>query len=340
MIKVSIVGATGYTGGELIRVLLKHPHVTIKHLTSESFAGKPISSVHSWLKGRCDIICKKFTVDAVSAGSDIVFLCLPHGTAFLPAAEILAMGKKVIDLSADFRLQDLQQYQYWYKLNHPEPALLKKAVYGLPELYKSKIRKAHLVANPGCYATSIILAYAPLISSRIQREHAYIADAKSGVSGAGKKLHLMYHYSEANENLLAYSVGSHRHLPEIEQELSKLSKKEEKISFTPHLIPMTRGILSTCYIKLKKKVSSDEILKRYRTFYKNKPFVVILPYGEFPETKNVSNTNYCHIGLHVDTHNKTVIIISAIDNLIKGASGQAVQNMNIMCGFPETDGLL
>lgn len=340
MIRVSIVGATGYTGGELIRLLIKHPHVKIVHLTSESYADKPVSSVHSWLKGRCDITCEQFDVNTVASNSDLVFLCLPHGSAFLPAAEMLAQEKKVIDLSADFRLKDPLQYQTWYKLTHPEPQMLKKALYGLPELYRSKIQKAKLIANPGCYATAIILAVAPLIKSHRVHEHGIVADAKSGVSGAGRKLSLKYHYSEANENLLAYSVGVHRHMPEIEQELSLLSGKKERINFTPHLIPMTRGILATCYVRLKKKISYEKVLKLYRAFYAHQPFVVVLPQGEFPETKNVSHSNYCHIGLHVDEHTRTVIIISAIDNLVKGASGQAVQNMNIMCKFKETEGLL
>ncbi|MFH1380165.1 MAG: N-acetyl-gamma-glutamyl-phosphate reductase [bacterium] len=339
MIRVSVVGATGYTGGELIKILLKHPQVKLVHVTSESYAGKHISSVHQWLKGRCDMVCEPFKVTAVASDTDIAFLCLPHGASFLPAAELLSKGNKVIDLSADYRLKDAKLYKKWYSLNHPEPKLLKKAVYGLPELWHEKIQSAHLIANPGCYATACILALAPLMHKKIAKTQMVIADAKSGVSGAGKKLNLMYHYAEANENLTAYSVGSHRHMPEIEQELSFISGKKVLVSFTPHLIPMNRGILATCYVTLAKKIKQDDLITHFRDFYAKSPFVVVLPSGEYPETKNVSHTNFCHIGVHVDQEKKTAIIISAIDNLIKGASGQAVQNMNIMCGFNEAEGL-
>lgn len=340
MIRISIIGASGYTGGELIKILLKHPHAKLVHLTSESYAGKPISSVHQWLKGRCDIVCENFNVSALTPDTDIVFLCLPHGASFLPVVELLDHGKKVIDLSADYRLKDPRLYKKWYKLNHPEPHLLKKAVYGLPELMHAKIQSAHLVANPGCYATACILAAAPLICKHLVKSHMIIADAKSGVSGAGKELSLMYHYSEANENLTAYSVGTHRHTPEIEQELSLCAgNKKVQVSFTPHLVPMNRGILVTSYVNLSKKITQHALIKLFRKFYAQAPFIVVLPSGEYPETKNVSHTNYCHIGLHVDEQKHTVIIISAIDNLIKGASGQAVQNMNIMCGFNESEGL-
>ncbi len=339
MIKVSIVGASGYTGGELVRILIKHPHVQLTHLTSESYAGKTISAVHSWLKGRCDIACEKLDINEVADDSDVVFLCLPHGMAFLPAIELVKAGKKIIDLSADFRLNDPRQYQVWYHFTHPEPRLLKKAVFGSPELYRTRIKKAQLIANPGCYATAVILALAPLMAGRLAVKHGIVADAKSGVSGAGRTLNLKYHYSEANENLLAYAVGHHRHTPEIEQELSHVAKSPVTISFTPHLIPMNRGILATSYVRLKKSTSTRELIKKYRKFYAKEPYVIVLSEDDYPETKNVCNTNYCHIGLHVDTHNNTAIIISAIDNLIKGASGQAVQNMNIMCGFHEMEGL-
>ncbi|MBD3271120.1 MAG: N-acetyl-gamma-glutamyl-phosphate reductase [Elusimicrobia bacterium] len=338
MVSISIVGATGYTGGELIRILLKHPHVKLVHLTSESNAGKPISAIHPWLKGRLDIVCQRYEVNRIAADSDVVFLCLPHGTAFLPAAELSARKKKIIDLSADFRLKNPKTYKHWYALSHPEPGLIKQAVYGSPELYRKKIARASLVANPGCYATAVILALAPLAKKKLITR-SVIADAKSGVSGAGKKLNLMYHYAEANENLLAYAVGHHRHAPEIEQELTRLYTKPLTISMTPHLVPMSRGILVTSYAPLTRALTREQLIKEYKKYYRNDPFIVVLPPGEFPETKSVAGTNYCHIGVHVDTHTRTAIIVSVIDNLIKGASGQAVQNLNLMCGFSETEGL-
>jgi N-acetyl-gamma-glutamyl-phosphate reductase len=340
MITVSIVGASGYTGRELIKILLKHPQVKIVHLTSETYKGKRISELH---KGRVSFIDKKFEkldIDKVAQDSDLVFLALPHGKSQKPVAEFSKRGKKVIDLSADYRLKDKSLYKRWYGLEHSYPRFLRRAVYGLPEIYKEEIRESSLVANPGCYPTGVILGVAPLLAHGLGDGNSIIADAKSGVSGAGRRLELAYHFSECHENLTAYNVGKHRHTPEIEQELSKISKKKITISFTPHLVPMDRGILCTIYVNLEGKVSIDRARNVYKNYYGKAPFVKILPKATFPEVRNVVETNFCEIGLMVDKRTKRIIIITAIDNLVKGASGQAVQNMNLMSGFRETEALL
>lgn len=340
MITVSIVGASGYTGRELIKILLKHPQVKIAHLTSETYKGKRISELH---KGRAGFIDKRFeklNIDKVAQDSDLIFLALPHGKSQKPVAEFFKKGKKVIDLSADYRLKDKSLYKRWYGLEHSYPRLLQRAVYGLPEIYKEEIKKSSLVANPGCYPTGVILGVAPLLAHGLGDGNSIIADAKSGVSGAGRRLDSAYHFSECHENLTAYNVGKHRHIPEIEQELSKISKEKITISFTPHLVPMDRGILSTIYLNFEGKVSLDRIWTVYKKYYRKAPFVKILPKATFPEVKNIVETNFCEIGLMVDKRTNRIIIITTIDNLVKGASGQAVQNMNLMSGFKETEGLL
>ncbi len=340
MITVSIVGASGYTGRELIKILLDHPQVKIAHLTSETYKGKKISELH---KGRVGFMDKKFeklNIDEVAGDSDLIFLALPHGRSQKPAAEFLERGRKVIDLSADYRLMDKSLYKKWYWLKHSYPRVLQRAVYGLPEIYQEDIKKSSLVANPGCYPTGIILGVAPLLAHRLGDENSIIADAKSGVSGAGRRLDIAYHFSECHENLTAYNVGKHRHTPEIEQELSRISRKKITISFTPHLVPMDRGILSTIYVNLRGKVSRERIRDVYKKYYRKAPFVKILPEDTFPEVRNILETNFCEIGLTVDKRTGRIIIITVIDNLVKGASGQAVQNMNLMSGFKETEGLL
>jgi len=248
-------------------------------------------------------------------------------------------GKRIVDLSADFRLKDYLTYEKWYETRHREKDLLKEAVYGLPELNKDKIKKARLIANPGCYSTAVILALAPLLKNNLVKEDDIIVDAKSGVSGAGRNLSLKTHFPEINENFYAYEVEGHRHIPEMEQELSILAQKKVKITFIPHLIPVNRGILATCYALLKQPLTTDNFLQIYKDFYKKEPFIDILDKGQFPQIKEVTNSNRCRLGLMVDKEKRRLLIISAVDNLVKGAAGQAVQNMNIMCGYDEKMGL-
>lgn len=341
MVKVGIAGATGYAGIELIRILLGHPEIKITKLAAK-MDGKPqkISHIFPSLKGRIDLVCADLDVSDMAKESDLIFLALPHKVSLKFVPQFIKLGKKVIDLSADFRFDDLKVYEEWYAPHTEESKKLNsQAVYGLPELYREKIKKANLIANPGCYPTSIILAVAPPLENKVVSTENIIANSLSGASGAGRAPSMVAHYPECNENVKAYSIATHRHTPEIEQELSKLAKKEIKISFTPHLLPMNRGILSTIYLNLIRKIKEEEILKIYKEFYKNEPFVRVLEKGSFPETRNVYGSNYCDIGIKVDERTNRVIVISAIDNLVKGASGQAVQNMNLMYGFKETLGL-
>lgn len=341
MLKVSVIGATGYTGGELIRTLLKHPQVKITHCTSESFAGQPIFSIHPDLSGRCELIAEKCHVDVIAKNSDLVFLCLPHGSSAKLAKRFLEKKIKVVDLSADFRLKSNALYKKWYGTKHPCPELLKKSVYGLPEIYREQIKRADLIANPGCYATATILTLLPLISGNIVKTGYIIVDAKSGLSGAGKKVDPRYLFCETHENFSAYAVGRHRHCPEIEQELSFLSSPTPvSLTFVPHLLPINRGILVTAYADLKKKISTASLLRLYAEFYAEEPFVVILPENSFPEIKSVQNSNFCQIGVRVDEKNQRAIMVGAIDNLGKGASSQAIQNMNLIFQLGETSGLL
>ncbi len=336
--KVSIIGATGYTGAQLVKILLKHPQVEIETITSQTFANKKISEIYPWLT--TDLVCQKLSIEQITLSSSFVFVALPHQTSTKIVGELYSSGKKIIDLSADFRFTDPLIYEEWYGAPHQKKELLKKAIYGLPELYREKISRTHLVANPGCYPTSSILALAPLVSNDLIKENSIIIDAKSGVTGAGRALSLATHFPEVNENVRAYQVKGHRHTPEIEEQLSKLAKKKIIITFVPHLVPMNRGILSTCYAALKQKTDTNDLLKLYQDFYKEEPFVEILHRGTFPQTKEVANSNRCRIGITVNERTGKVIIISAIDNLSKGAATQAVQNMNIMCGFEETMGLV
>lgn len=336
MIKVSVIGATGYTGAELVRLLLDHPQVEIDRLTSESFAGQKISQIYPAL--RCDVILETLNVDEIN--SPFVFVALPHGVSAPIVKKFYQRQIKVVDLSADFRLNSASLYMKWYGIAHPEEQLLSEAVYGLPEIYREKIKKTKLVANPGCYPTSVILALAPLLKKGLVKENGIVVDSKSGVSGAGRSPTLETHFPEVNENINAYKVTGHRHIPEMEQELSKLAKKKIILTFIPHLIPVNRGILSTLYADLKSNLTSQELVKIYLEFYKDEPFVEILPPGVFPHTREVLYSNRCRIGLNVNQRSGKVVVLSAIDNLVKGASGQAIQNMNLMCGFDETMGLI
>lgn len=338
MTKVSIAGATGYTGLELLRLLLKRPDIEISILTSETYRGKTISEVFPSLAGQADFPLTALD-DNIAHSCDILFLALPHTAAMEKTPAFLKSGCRVIDLSADYRLKDADTFETWYKTPHKNPETLSQAVYGLPELHRTEIKTAKLVANPGCYPTSVILGLAPIIKADWADPGSVIADCKSGVSGAGRKASLGVHFCERNEGVSAYNLAEHRHTPEMEQELSQLAGQEISVTFSPHLAPMTRGMLSTIYINLKTDVGLDEVAERYREYYKDEPFVRILAKGTYANTKFVAYSNYCDIGLQIDRRARRLIITSAIDNLMKGASGQAIQNMNIMLGLNETTGL-
>lgn len=337
-LRVAIVGSSGYTGGELYRILLHHPRTVVTVVTSEKSAGRPLTSIFPHLARLTDLICEPLIPDAVAGKADLIFLALPHVTAQEAAYRFHELGKKVIDLSADYRLRDAAVYTKWYEHEHQYPELLALAVYGLPELHREEIKKSSLIANPGCYPTSTILGLAPLVRNRLVDVSTIVIDSKSGVSGAGRSPGLPFHYPEANEAFMAYKIGTHRHTPEIEQEVSRLAGEPVIVNFTPHLVPMNRGILTTIYAKL---ISADKggLNALYTDYYKEHPFVRVLPAGQFPNVAYVRGSNFCDIGVYADPRTGRVVIVSAIDNLVKGASGQAVQNMNLMMGFPETEGL-
>ena len=351
-IKVSIVGATGYAGKELVKILMNHPKVELVYLTSSTYTGKNIAEIFPEFLNKLDKKLTNLNLDAVSQDSDLVFTALPHTVSMDIVPELLKEGVKVIDLSADYRIKDPVVYKEWYKKEHSKISenLLDEAVYGLPEIYLDKIKDALLVANPGCYPTSIILGIAPLLKFKLVDPEDIIIDSKSGATGAGRKLSLGLHFSECNENFKAYKVVKHNHIPEVEQELTSIyfggddnkqtqQKTQIIVCFTPHLLPINKGILSTCYLNLNSSKEEEEILKIYRKFYKNAPFVRIFEPPNLPEIKFVTGTNYCDIGFSIDERVGKIKVISTIDNLLKGAAGQAVQNMNIMSGFPETEGI-
>lgn len=332
-IKISIIGATGYTGMELIRYLLHHKRVKIERLFSQSFAGKKISEIYPFLS--TDLLLEEFEEKKISS-SEFVFSCLPHGFSMSTVGNLVDKGLKVIDLSADFRLP-FSLYEKWYRTPHLRKDLLPKAVYGLCEIFREKIKKAELVANPGCYSTSVILPLAPLVKENLIGEKI-VVDSKSGVTGAGRKPSLFTHFPEVNENLSLYRVGEHRHLPEMEHILKEFSGKKVDIFFVPHLVPLNRGILSTLYVKMEEKTSEKEAYLVLKEFYHNSPFVKVLSPPQVPRLRDVLYTNFCLIGLK--KIKDTLILVSVIDNLGKGASGQAIQNMNLMLGFPEEMGFL
>jgi N-acetyl-gamma-glutamyl-phosphate reductase len=338
MIKVGIYGGSGYTGQELLRLLIGHPDAEVVAITSRKFKGIPVSEVYPVFAGATDLQFVESSPQELVSSCDVIFLALPHGEAMAVAPVFVEAGLKVIDLSADFRLKDVSVYESWY-VKHTAPDLLEGAVYGLPELYRDAVKGATLVANPGCYPTGIILGIAPLLKDGCIDPSSIIADSKSGVSGAGRELQFGSLFCEANEGFKAYKVGSHRHTPEIEQELSLIAKRNLVVSFTPHLVPVNRGILSTIYADLNGKISESEIINIYKSFYAGEKFVRICPAGTLPNISSVRGSNFCDIGCVVDGRTERVVIVSAIDNLVKGASGQAVQNMNIMCGLSEDTGL-
>jgi N-acetyl-gamma-glutamyl-phosphate reductase len=337
MINVSVVGANGYTGLELLNILSAHKGAAVKRAVSVSNAGTYINDMYPALLDYREMKFETLDVDAIAADSDLVFSCLPHAASAEICKKFYERGLKIIDLSADFRYDDLSVYEKTYKVVHPCPELLEQSVYGLPELYRKKIRKASVVGNPGCYTTCSIIPLYPLVKEKIVDADNIIIDAKSGVSGAGKKAEISGLFAEVNENFKAYAVATHRHTSEIEQEISKAAKKKVALSFTPHLLPITRGILSTIHLKLKKNVSQEDVFNLYDKYYKNEPFVVVDK--TLPTINSVKYGNYIRIGFVVDKRLNRLIVVSCLDNLIKGASGQAVQNMNIMFELDETEGL-
>ena len=338
-IRVGIIGATGYTGGELLRLLSQHPGVQITLLTSEQSAGKKIQDLFPSMTGILNISLEKGDSKDIISKADFFFMAIPHGMASKMAPFLLSKGSRVVDLSADFRLKNKASYLNWYHFEHANPALLKKAVYGLSEIYRNKIREAALVANPGCYPTSILLPLFPLFKENlVDPSFPLIIDAKSGVSGSGRALDIRSHFSEVDEGIGPYKIGGkHRHIPEIEQEIENFSGTPLPIVFTPQLLPMVRGMLSVIYLKLiPKKIFLEDL---FQSYYGNEPFVKILSPGSIPNPKNLRGSNYCHIGFIKDSRTGVVTLFSALDNLTKGASGQAIQNMNLMIGFEETAGL-
>ncbi len=338
MIRVGIYGGSGYTGQELLRLLCGHPGAKVVAATSRRFAGVPVADVYPVFSGRTDLAYTDTSPEEMASLVDLVFLALPHGVSMEVVPQFLRAGRKVIDLSADFRIRDAASYEAWYG-RHTAAGMIPEAVYGLPELYRDRIRTSRLVANPGCYPTSIILGLAPVLRSRWVETGSVIADSKSGVSGAGRDPQIASLFCEVDGGFKAYKVGRHRHTPEIEQELSLLAGSEMKISFTPHLLPVKRGILSTIYAKLQRDVTGEDATALYREFYRDEPFVRVCRAGQFPNLSSVVGSNYCDIGVTVDPRTRRIIVVSVIDNLIKGASGQAIQNMNLMCSLAEGTGL-
>ena len=339
MINIGIVGASGYTGAELARILCNHPKVQITAVTSRQYAGRPLSDIFPSLRGKVDLVCENLSPEELCAKADFFFTAVPHKTAMDLVPHLLEGGKKVVDLSADFRLRDVAVYEQWYQ-THSSSQLLSEAIYGLPELYRKDITGCRLVANPGCYPTSIILGLAPLLQAGAIEHSSIIADSKSGTSGAGRGAQVGTLFCEVHDGFRPYKVGrAHRHTPEIEQELSALAGAGLHISFTPHLLPIARGILSTVYAGLTPGFDRERIDLLYRQKYAQEPFVRLLAEDVFPATQYVRGSNFCDISYKIDPVTNRIIIMSTIDNIVKGASGQAVQNMNLMCGFKETAGL-
>ena len=332
MIRVAIIGATGYTALELIKILLRHPEVEITTLTSRSEGNPHVASVHPQLAGRIDLQMSDLAPAEVAARAEVAFSCLPHGVTAGLVPKLLEAGMRVVDLSADYRLNSPEVYADWYGQKHADPARLGKTVYGLPELFRQRIAGADLVANPGCYPTSAILALAPLLKRGLVAPREIIIDSKSGVSGAGRSPKLTTHFPEANESVSAYNVGRHRHAPEIEQVLTTVAERPVEVVFTPHLIPMDRGILSTCYVQPLSELSEEKAFSVLREFYADEPFIRVV--NHLPGTKDTAGTNYCDITARVVRGR--LITISCLDNLVKGASGAAVQNFNLMHGISET----
>ncbi|WP_374567088.1 N-acetyl-gamma-glutamyl-phosphate reductase [Nitrosomonas sp.] len=335
MINVGIVGGTGYTGVELLRLLALHPKVKIKAITSRNEAGMAVSELFTNLRGYIDL---KFSdpANAKLNKCDLVFFATPNGIAMQQAESLLQSGVKIIDLAADFRIKNVAEWEKWYGMQHACPSLVAEAVYGLPEINREQIKNARLIANPGCYPTAVQLGFLPLIEAKAIDTGHLIADVKSGVSGAGRKAEVHTLLAEAGDNFKAYGVPGHRHLPEIKQGLSNVAKQPVGLTFVPHLVPMIRGIHATLYAKLTKKIDLQEL---YEQRYQNEAFVDVLPAGKHPETRSVRGSNLCRIAVHQPQNGDTAVILSVTDNLVKGAAGQAIQNMNIMFNLPESLGI-
>ncbi len=339
MHRIAVIGASGYTGVELLRLLARHPEAELVAVTSRQYAGQSVAEVFPSLRGVFDLIFEDVDPAALAGRVDLVFTAVPHQAAMSMVPDLLAAGCRVVDLSADFRISDAEVYAEWYQ-EHTAKNLLDEAVYGLPELFREQIPAARLVANPGCYPTSVALALAPLLQKSLIDPATIIIDSKSGTSGAGRAAKVDTLYCEVNEGFKAYGLPRHRHLPEIEQTLSRVAGSDVVVSFSPHLVPATRGILSTCYASLATPLNQEELLSLYQEKYAEEPFVRVLPTGVLPNISQVRGSNYCDIGLVFDPRTNRVIVVSAIDNLVKGAAGQALQNMNLMLGLPEETGLL
>jgi N-acetyl-gamma-glutamyl-phosphate reductase len=339
MLKIAICGGSGYTGVELLRVLSNHPGAAVTAVTSEKSAGRKITDLFPHLHRYADLRYEPLHKEKLLDKAEIFFLALPHGASQEAVNFFYRSGKKVIDLSADYRLADPETYRQWYGIPHEFTGTLAKAVYGLPEMQRKKIKKAKLIANPGCYPTSAILGLMPAIRKKLIDVSSLVIDSKSGTSGAGRKADVAVSFCEVNEGFKAYGIGTHRHTPEIEQALSALAGDRITVNFTPHLLPLDRGILTTIYARMTGKMTQEDIVGVYRKAYAGEPFVKVHDSGSYPNLKNVRGTNFCEIGLKLNERTNTLIIVSVIDNLVKGASGQAVQNMNIMTGLDETTGL-
>jgi N-acetyl-gamma-glutamyl-phosphate reductase len=338
MTRIGVVGATGYAGAELVRILGGHPNVELTILTSRQFAGCRFDQVYPAMAGRIDLICEELSIDRLCDRADIIFLALPHKLPMRYVPQILKRDKKVIDLSADFRFNDASRYESAYQ-PHTSKELLGKTVYGLSEIYFNEIKSSSLIGNPGCYPTSVLLPLIPLLRSKYLDLKTLIADSKSGVSGAGRSLSMASHFCEVHESFKPYKVAAHRHNPEMDAVLSREAGQPVNITFVPHLVPMTRGMLTTLYANPASAIRAEDLHDCLTGAYSDKPFVRLCPPDRPPDTSHVRGTNYCDIGFTIDSRNNRVILISAIDNLVKGAAGQAVQNMNIMLGLDETAGL-
>jgi len=339
MIRVAIIGATGYAGAELVRILCGHPDIELSILTSRQYAGVKFDEVFPAMTGSVNLVCETLSMDKICDNAEVVFTALPHKIPMEIVPELISRGKKVIDLSADFRFKDSATYEAHYQ-QHTAKDLLEKAVYGLCEVYFEKIKNTTLVGAPGCYPTSVLLPLLPLLKRNFIDTHTIVADSKSGVTGAGRSLSLTTHFCEVNESFRAYKVAEHRHNPEMDEVLTIESNQAVHLTFVPHLVPMSRGILTTLYTTPVKGIGHKDVEDCLTTFYSGRPFVRICGENRLPDTRNVRGTNYCDIGFRIDERNGRLILISAIDNLVKGAAGQAVQSMNIMLGLDETTGLM
>ena len=348
-IKIAVLGGSGYTGGELLRLLAQHPYADVTMVTGDKAVGLPVSSHFPNLETFVRLVFQPLDLRQVTNAADLVFMALPHTKSIEPVAHCIKANKRVIDLSADYRLDDRTTYEQWYEKVHTFPGMLRASVYGLPELHRAKIARARLVAVPGCYPTAAILQLAPLLAKRLIQEDSIIIDAKSGVSGAGRSPALGYHFPEVHDSMTAYKIGQHRHTPEIEQELTKIflksrsrstkSREPLRVIFTPHLTPMNRGILSTAYAKMAKPVTTETLQNLYGRFYHDERFIRVRKESTTVSPNQVRGSNFCDISVFADSRTSTIITVAALDNLVKGAAGQAIQSMNLMMGYPEDTGL-